>query len=419
MFKFIHAADIHLDSPMHRLFNYEGAPVEEIRLATRRVFENLINMAIDEKVKFIVIAGDLYDGDWKDYNTGLFFISQMNKLKESGIFTFIVEGNHDAANTITKALRLPDKVVKFKTKEPQTHTMNEIEVAIHGQSYSTPAVTNDLSLSYPPPIPGFFNLGLLHTCATGREGHENYAPCTIDGLVSRGYDYWALGHVHKREVLKNSPLIQFSGNLQGRHIRESGAKGCFLITVDEHGKPHSEFKPLDVVRWFEVESDTSDISSPFDLIDDTMEKINKLLIENEKVVLVIRITLNRYSKALEKIASDMEKWSNEFRAAAINIGNNRVWIEKIKIQAEHKPADKKIFNSGSPIAELLDYINEIQDDPKILSVIENEFTDLRRKLPSELTEGSEVINFSNKDWISGILNQVGPMLLNRSFNQEK
>lgn len=250
MFKFIHAADIHLDSPLHKLDYYEGAPVNEIRQATRGAFENLVYLAISEGVAFILLVGDLYDGDWKDYNTGLYFVSQMRKLREAQIPVFIIAGNHDAASKITKNLRLPDGVEIFPSQAPKTIQMDNPDVAIHGQSFSSPSIKKDLSANYPSAIPGCFNIGMLHTCATGKEGHEPYAPCTIDGLTSKGYDYWALGHVHNRGILKDDPLIVFPGNIQGRHIRETGPKGCMLVSVEDDGMPALEFKPLDVIRWF-------------------------------------------------------------------------------------------------------------------------------------------------------------------------
>ena len=249
MLKFIHAADIHLDSPLLKLDAYEGAPTGEIRGATRRAFENLVQTAIDEKVAFVLIAGDLYDGDWKDYNTGLYFVSRMGRLREAGIPVFIVAGNHDAASTITKSLRLPENVHVFPADRPATLRLDGMDVAVHGQSFGTPAVKTDLARSYPPAVPGCFNVGLLHTCATGREGHEPYAPCTLETLREKGYDYWALGHVHRREVLLEDPPVVFAGNTQGRHARETGPKGCVLVSVDDAGRPNLDFRPLDVVRW--------------------------------------------------------------------------------------------------------------------------------------------------------------------------
>src|SRR5690349_16787907 len=102
MFKFLHAADVHLDSPLKGLARYEGAPADEIRGATRRAFDNLVELAIQEEAAFLLLAGDLYDGDWKDYNTGLFFVSRMRRLEEAGIPVFLISGNHDAASQITR-----------------------------------------------------------------------------------------------------------------------------------------------------------------------------------------------------------------------------------------------------------------------------------------------------------------------------
>ncbi|MBW2597058.1 MAG: DNA repair exonuclease, partial [Deltaproteobacteria bacterium] len=201
--------------------------------ATRRAFDNLVQTAIKEKVSFVLIAGDLYDGDWKDYNTGLYFVSQMNRLRDVNIPVYIVAGNHDAASKVSRVLRLPESVHLFPTQKPATLCINNIDVAIHGQSFASPAVKKDLSAKYPPRLPGYFNIGMLHTCVTGREGHESYAPCTLDGLRSKGYDYWALGHVHQHEVLMDDPLIVFPGNIQGRHVQETGPKGCVLVSVDD------------------------------------------------------------------------------------------------------------------------------------------------------------------------------------------
>ena len=160
--------------------------------------------------------------------TGLFFISQMVRLRDAGIPVYLIAGNHDAANKMTKTLEMPDNVHMFSAKRPQTLTLGEIGVAIHGQSFATEAVTEDLAARYPANASGMFNIGLLHTCATGSGEHERYAPCTLDGLRGKEYQYWALGHIHKREILHRDPLIVFPGNLQGRHIRETRAQGMLF-----------------------------------------------------------------------------------------------------------------------------------------------------------------------------------------------
>ena len=273
MFQFIHSADIHLDSPMHMLDKYEGAPVDEIRGATRRALENLVDLAIGRRVDFVLICGDLYDGDWRDYNTGLFFISQMARLREAGIPVFIIAGNHDAANRMTKTLRLPDGIHFLKAGEPSTIVLEHSGVAVHGQSFVSQAVHHDLSEKYPAAVDGLFNIGMLHTCANGRPGHDPYAPCTISGLSLKNYDYWALGHVHGRETLSEAPFIVFPGNIQGRHIRETGPKGCMVVSVDENGRVRPDFRALDVVRWEKCDVDGSGADSESVLLDRIMEEV--------------------------------------------------------------------------------------------------------------------------------------------------
>ena len=148
--RFLHCADIHLDSPLRGLERYEGAPVEQVRGATRRAFENMVQCALREKVDFVVIAGDLYDGDWPDFNTGLFFAKGMAQLGESGIAVYVVRGNHDAASKLTRSLPLPKNVHLFPDKAPKSLTDDNLGLAVHGQSFATAAVFDDLAADYPP-----------------------------------------------------------------------------------------------------------------------------------------------------------------------------------------------------------------------------------------------------------------------------
>jgi len=248
MLTFLHAADIHLDSPLRGLLPYEGAPpIEEIRGATRQALDNLVNFALEEKVHFVLIAGDLYDGDWQDFNTGLYFANQMRNLGEAGIRVAVIRGNHDAANSMTKTLVMPENVKIFSARKPETWQLEDLGVAIYGQSYANQDVYENLAIAYPDPMPDMFNIGILHCLISGTEGHLPYAPCTLDDLAAKGYDYWALGHVHKYGVLREQPHIVYAGCTQGRHIREPGNKGCVLVEVEE-SEIRTEFVPLNVLR---------------------------------------------------------------------------------------------------------------------------------------------------------------------------
>ncbi|MDD3473225.1 MAG: DNA repair exonuclease [Syntrophaceae bacterium] len=209
MFKFIHAADIHLDSPLRGLSRYESAPVESIRNACRRAFENLVEFAIAEKVAFVLLAGDLYDGDWKDYSTGIFLSKQMGRLGQHNIPVFAVAGNHDAANRMTKALDNPANMRILSTRKAETITLDDLAVAIHGRSFGPQHVDENLAATFDNAKKGMFNIGLLHTSLDGREGHAVYAPCTVNDLRSKRYQYWALGHVHQQEFVSEDPWIVF------------------------------------------------------------------------------------------------------------------------------------------------------------------------------------------------------------------
>jgi DNA repair exonuclease SbcCD nuclease subunit len=413
MFKFIHSADIHLDSSRHNLDLYEGAPVEEFRQATRRAFENLINLAISEKVAFVLIAGDLYDGDWKDYNTGLYFVSQMTKLRDAGIPVLIVAGNHDAASRITKKLRLPDNVMLFPSKKPNTFRLEKLDIAVHGQSFPNPSVKKDLSRGYPEALKGYFNIGLLHTCATGREGHEPYAPCSLDGLCSKGYDYWALGHVHRHEVLLEDPFVLFSGNTQGRHVRETGPKGCVLVSVNHSGRPEIEFKPIDVVRWEILVVDANEFESGYDIVDSFSHRLEQLLDENQGMPLAVRIIIEGETPAHDDILSDVERWTNEFRATALEIGAGKVWVEKVKFNITEPTSDIDPEKVSGAIGELLNLFDELSNDADARRTLASELAEIEKKLPIELKSSSDEMQFDDTDWIGDLLKQAKPMLIKR------
>ena len=197
MVRFIHAADIHLDSPMRQLESYEGAPAEEIRSSTRRALTNLIDLAMEEQVDFLLIAGDLYDGDWPDSNTGLRFASEVARLTAAGIPLYFISGNHDAASRLTKALPLkpnPDgTAMHMPSSKVASVRLETLGVVIHGRGFRKQAETNNLAESYPRAFRDLINIGVLHTSLDGAVGHAPYAPCTPQQLADKEYDYWALG----------------------------------------------------------------------------------------------------------------------------------------------------------------------------------------------------------------------------------
>ena len=251
--KFIHAADLHIDSPLVGLCCYEGAPAERLREATRRALENLVDLAIEEEVALVILAGDLFDGKWRNVQTGLFTARQFRRLGDAHIGVYLVRGNHDAESQVRSAITWPENVREFSVRRAETFRLDDLGVALHGRGFALPEVPDDPVPEYPAAIGGLFNIGVLHTNVGGSEEHPRYAPTTREALEAKGYDYWALGHIHKRCTISDRPHIAYSGNTQGRHVRETGPKGCLLVSVEDGQLAGVEFRPTDVVRWHRPE----------------------------------------------------------------------------------------------------------------------------------------------------------------------
>ena len=394
-FRFLHAADIHLDSPLRGLERYASAPAEAVRSAPRRAFENLIDLALNEAVDFLLIAGDLYDGDWKDYNTGVFFVSQMRRLESAGIPVHLVSGNHDAASQITKRLRLPGNVTHYDHKKPQTTLLESLGVAIHGQSFKGRSVQDDLSENYPPGQSDRFDIGLLHTSLDGRPGHDVYAPCSVEGLRSKGYDYWALGHVHRRDEVSDAPWIVFPGNLQGRHARETGAKGATLVTVEGGRVQSVEHRALDVLRWVVADVDLSDRPTAEDSIDAVREVLLREQAAAEGRPIAVRLRLTGRSPAHGELCDRPDRWVAEYReqASALSGGGDEeaIWIEKVLFETGAAVDLEAAMERGDALGELLRRIDrvgaEYPDDASREAErdwLAGAAADLRRKLPEPL-----------------------------------
>ncbi|HKU41393.1 MAG TPA: DNA repair exonuclease [Polyangiales bacterium] len=416
--KFVHAADLHLDSPLRGLARYAGAPVDEMRLASRRACENLVELCIDEEAQLLLLAGDLYDGDWRDYSTGLFFSEQLTRLREAGVQVVFVRGNHDAASQITRHLRLPDNVRELAVHSAETICFDDLGVAVHGQGFATRAVTENLAQSYPERIPQLLNIGLLHTSVNGRQGHENYAPCTLEQLKHKGYEYWALGHVHAREVLSQAPWVVFSGNLQGRHARETGEKGASLVTYDAHGIQRVEHRALDVVRYAALRVDVRQASSFDAALERVRDALAQLAAAADRTT-AVRVSLFGGSPAHAQLHARDTALLENVRALATDAGAGSLWVEKLLLETRPLvPAFGARAEAGA-IGELLAYLSALRnDDAALLELAEQELCDLRVRLPSELRDGVEGLRLSDPDHLRSELDAVEQLLLARLYGEE-
>lgn len=409
--KFVHAADLHVDSPLRGLDRYEGAPAERLRGATRRALENLVTTCVDEDVDFLLLAGDVFDGSWKDYSTGLFFAGQMARLCEARIPVVLVRGNHDATSGIVKSLRLPSNVRELSHKKPETIELADAGACVHGQSFSSRVTSDDLASRFPDRTPGAFNVGLLHTSLDGRPGHEPYAPSKIETLRGKGYDYWALGHVHAREIVSDSPWIVFPGNLQGRHARETGPKGASLVTVEEGAVRSIEHRALDVVRWEVLTIDARDAADAIDVVDIARAELARRAGEVDGRVLAARLVVTGRTRANGAVRRDVERFTSELRAAGNEVGG--VWIEKIRIETRSTFDADRVREDASAVGHLARRLLAIKEDPKELTALASELAELDKRLPPELREGEGALALSDPATVRAFVEDVEEMLLPR------
>ncbi|MBT6275768.1 MAG: DNA repair exonuclease [Chromatiales bacterium] len=385
--RFLHAADLHIDSPLRGLDRYEGAPVERLRTATREALRRLVSAAVDECVDFVILAGDIYDRDWQDFRTGLFFREQMVRLNRAHIQVFMIQGNHDAQGVISKQLRLPDNVKVFPSRRAETVRLDDLAVAVHGRSFPNRAVDEDFVPNYPDAISGYFNIGVLHTSLNGRVGHDPYAPTDVATLATKGYDYWALGHVHARERVSESPRIVFPGNLQGRHARETGAKGCELVSVDA-GAIENEFLALDVVRWTLLDIPLDGAERVEELGAAFRAALTPHLAGAADRLHALRVRLSG-TTPLQRLESEQPgRMEAEIRAASQDLGDADIWIEQVRLQLR-SPIDRtREVQRQDAVGELLRLVDALAADPSRMDAYAKEkLGDLLDYLPAEVLAG--------------------------------
>lgn len=380
----VHAADLHLDSPLVGLERYAGAPVREVRSATRRAFSALIDLCRDEQAQLLLLAGDLYDGDWRDYSTGLFFASELARLREVGTRVVWIRGNHDAQSKITRHLSLGEHCVELGTKRPESVLLDALGIAVHGQGFATPAVSEDLAARYPAPLAGYFNIGLLHTALSGRVGHAPYAPCDVNALIARGYDYWALGHVHQREVVRRDPWIVFPGNLQGRHVRECGAKGASVIRLCDGAVESVEARALDVVRFQRLNVDVSEASGASDVAELCRLALERELTRAEGRLLCARLYVTGRSPAHAELARDPERAEAEIAARAAELALGDVWIESARFAVEPELDLTALRERDDAVGSLLYGLTRLADDGAAQAELAATIAQIDATLPPEL-----------------------------------
>ncbi|HEV8247258.1 MAG TPA: DNA repair exonuclease, partial [Polyangiaceae bacterium] len=253
--------------------------------------------------------------------------------------------------------------------------------------------------------------GLLHTALDGREGHDSYAPCRVDALCNKGYDYWALGHVHRREVVAREPWIVFPGNLQGRHARETGEKGATIVSVQAGRVRECEPRPLDEVRWARVEIDAAELASPDDVIDQVRERLLSEIEEAEGRLVCARIVVGGATRAHAALRTDPERWQSEIRVQALDVGRGAAFVERVVTDTRPLGDPTLLRARNDPLGALLRRLDALQEDDLALTELGDELGELRRKLPRELFEGPDAPRLSDASGLRSLVQDIEGLLL--------
>lgn len=380
--KLVHAADLHVDSPLVGLSRYDGAPEERLRGATRRALENLVSLCLDEQARVLLLAGDLFDGDGRDQATGLFFARQLARLAEGGVRVVLVRGNHDAESRVFRQLRLGEHVHELARDRPGTWVDEGLGLAVHGQGFETRVVDSDLAAALPAARAGLFNVGLLHTSLDGRPGHGHYAPTRLEVLAGKGYDYWALGHVHAREEVCRDPWVVFPGNTQGRHVRETGAKGASVVTVEDGRVVAVEHRALDVLRWCHLRLDVGDDRHRDDVLTRVGAALREQVRSADERLLAVRVELVGSAPVHGDLVAEPAALATAVRQEAFEAGD--LWIESVRVRTRQPLDLDAVRERDDPLGGLARRLAELVDDERALGELSDALTDLAAKLPAEV-----------------------------------
>lgn len=384
VFRFVHAADIHLDSPLRSLALRDPELAELIGNATRRAFVSIIDLCLTEQVDALMLAGDLYDAEQTSMKTARFLTDQVRRLHEARIRVFIIRGNHDAMSRITRELTFPDSVTLYTARADAISVprpFGERPVIVHGMSFSRPQAPDSLLPRYRPPIEGAINIGLMHTSLDGSGGQDPYAPCSLAALDDHGFDYWALGHIHERSVTRGHACIVMAGMPQGRDIGESGPKSATLITIGSDRSVNVKECATNVAQFERLPIDLTGFEEWRDIVDAIDRAFGTKRDEVVAEHLVARLRLTGTTRLAWRIRRDRDILHAEAANRAFVAG--KCWIDNIEIECRAQ-GEALAPPSANPATELEQFIErELIDSAAYQAEIAVIAEDIRDLLPQE------------------------------------
>jgi DNA repair exonuclease SbcCD nuclease subunit len=380
--RLLHLADLHLDSPMRGLSAHEGAP-DTAASCTREAFEAAVRFALEQGVGLVVISGDVYDGDWQDISTGMFFARQLALLRDGDIPVVVISGNHDAASRITGRITLPDGTSVLSADKPETVVFPELGVAVHGQSFATREVTENLAAAYPLATPDVINIGLLHTSLAGHPDHDSYAACSPQDLARLGYDYWALGHIHIRGRACDGPPAFYAGCTQGRSVREHGPHGGLLVELERGEEPTVEPVNFDVLRWSTTEVDCTSVDTLDDLLKRARSTLSGLLGDADGLPVACRVRLVGETRLHNWLLAESDQLRAELVLVAEDVATDRLWLGAV-FTATMPPT----LGSAGSDPELMSALDAALKEQRTADELDGALDELLVRVPPELLDAA-------------------------------
>ncbi|OJG00843.1 serine/threonine protein phosphatase [Rhizobium sp. 58] len=403
-FRFVHTADLHLDSPLRSLALKNPELAELVRGATRKALEAIVDLCLAEAVDALLVAGDLYDGSQTSMNTALYLSGELRRLEQAGIRVFLIRGNHDSQSTIKKELTLPANVHLFSGRvKPMLAKILDSgrEVYIHGVGFDNPHAPDSLLSSFQAPVVDAVNIGMLHTSLAGAPGHDPYAPCSVAELARHGFDYWALGHVHQRQVHSLKPLIVMPGMPQGRDINEAGGKTVTLVSVTDDGQLTAEERAIGQAVFERLTIDLSDLAEWALMIEAAGQAIAAIRQATGAEQLILRLHLVGTTPLAWKLRRDPEFLQAEITNLAA--GHPGCWIEKVEVSCA-APGTETARGGPDPVEEVADLVRaDVLSSFSFRQQIGETVKELMAQLPREVRERLE----KDEAAIEALLTRVG------------
>lgn len=317
------------------------------------------------------------------------------------------------SSELTKALERPKNLILFPASHPRTEVLQALGVAVHGQSFVRQHVEENLAAGFPAANPGLFNIGLLHTSLDGREGHAAYAPCRLDDLRTKDYQYWALGHVHAREEVSRDPWVVFPGCLQGRHARETGPKGCSLVTVEDGQVESVEPRVLDVVCWESCEVDLGQVNSMQGALDGARKALTEVLDDARDRVVATRVRFVGASQVHAALQGKTEWLRQKLLELAAELNGEGLWIEKVLVATTSKLEREAVLAGDGALGGMARRILDVRDEPSAVGGLDAALTTLREKLPPEVFLSEDGLKLDDPEVVARLIREAKELLLGK------